>query len=237
MSQLPFLSQVIADHHESSHSCSSRALSRLSRSSRASSRHITPDHPESCHVLSVAPKYLRSVLRYPSVRDTPLVSARAAGIPKSAPSSPPAPELIPCLKCSLIIGVALWCIWARYTTDESPEVAAYAAKPSMRYAAEPYEAAVLASAPCMVVVSSNTLSACCVVVEETITESSLFPDVTTVEPPEVSVASTYQPSTCPVTAIEAVFELSSRPVTAIEAVCELSSLSTLNPVYHSHRGR
>ncbi len=52
----------------------------------AESHHVTADHPETCHVLSVTPRYSRSVLQYPSlvssVRDAPLVSARAAGIPK-----------------------------------------------------------------------------------------------------------------------------------------------------------
>ncbi len=62
----------------------------------------------------------------------------------------------------------------------SPEVAAHAA--------EPPEAAVLASAPCVVVVPSNALSACHVTVEGTVAELSLYPDGTTVEPPEVAAS-------------------------------------------------
>ncbi len=75
----------------------------------------------------------------------------------------------------------------------SPEVAAHAA--------EPPEAAVLASAPCMVVAPSNVLSACHVTVKGTVdehctcpdTELYLFPDVTTVEPPEVAASAAEPP--------------------------------------------
>ncbi len=92
---------------------------------------------------SVTPRDLRSVLRVPclvsSVRDAPLVSARAAGIPKPTHFSPPVPELIPLPVVLPTMGIALWCIWAAYTTTEiletaaatkmSPEVAADAAEP------------------------------------------------------------------------------------------------------------
>ncbi len=43
------------------------------------------------------------------------------------------------------------------------------------------------------------------------------------EPPEVSVVTLYESSSCPVTAMEAVYESSSCPVTAMKAVCEPSS--------------
>ncbi len=102
-------------------------------------------------------------------------------------------------------------------------------------AAEPPEAAVLSSVPCMVVVPSNALVACHVTVKGTIAELSAFvetPDGTAVEPlevaassaepPEVSVVPTYQLSAYPFTAMEAICELSSCPVTAKEAGCELS---------------
>ncbi len=71
----------------------------------------------------------------------------------------------------------------------SPEVATHAAEPS--------EVAVLASAPCMMVASSNVLSACRVAVKETVTAVEP-PEVaaTAAEPPEVSVVSTHEPSSC-----------------------------------------
>ncbi len=175
-----------------------------------------------------------------SVRDAPLVSARAAGIPKSTHFSPPVPELIPLSEALPMMGIALCCVWAGYTTSELPQVMApAAASPEVAaHAAEPPEAAVLASAPCIVVVPSNVLSACHVTVKGTIdehctcpvTELYLFPDVTTVEPPEVaasaaeppevSVVPSYESLSCPVTAMEAVCESLSCPVTAMEAVCE-----------------
>ncbi len=90
----------------------------------------------------------------------------------------------------------------------------------MAHAAESPEAAVLASAPSIVVVPSNVLSACCVAVKETVTELSLCPEFTTVEPPEVSVVSTCESLSCPVTAMEAVCESLFCPVTAMEAVSD-----------------
>ncbi len=179
------------------------------------------------------------------------MSARAAGIPKPAHFNPPVPALIPLTEALPMMGIALCCVWAAYTTTElpevvtstvmSPEVAADSAEPHgvvtlaaviseamalaaassgvVAHAAEPPEVVVLASAPCMVVAPSNVRSACRVVVKETVTELSLCPEFTTVEPPEVaataaeppevSVVSTYQSSPCPVTAMEAVCESSS----------------------------
>ncbi len=142
-----------------------------------------------------------------------------------------------------MMGIALCCVWAAYTT-ELIEVAAHAA--------ELPEAAVLTSAPCTVVAPSNVLSVCHVTVKGTVdehctcpvTELYLFPDVTTVEPPEVAVSAAEPPEvsvvpsyeslscpvmameaiceslSCPVTAMEAVYESLSCPVTAMEAVCE-----------------
>ncbi len=52
------------------------------------------------------------------MRDAPLVSARAAGIPKSTHFSPPVTELIPLSVVLPIMGITLWCIWAAYTTTE-----------------------------------------------------------------------------------------------------------------------
>ncbi len=105
------------------------------------------------------------------MRDAPLVSACAAGIPKPTHFSPPVPELIPLHVVLPTMGIALWCIWAAYTTTETLETAA-ATEMSPEVAAdaaEPPEAAVLASAPCMVVAPSNVLSACHVTVKETVT--------------------------------------------------------------------
>ncbi len=60
---------------------------------------------------SVTPRNLRSVPRVPglisSVRDAPLVSTRAAGIPKPTHSSPPVLELILLSEVLPIIGIAL----------------------------------------------------------------------------------------------------------------------------------
>ncbi len=90
-------------------------------------RHITAAHPESCEVLSVISRYSRSVLRFPSlvssVRDAPLVSACAAGIPKPTHSSPPVPALISLSEALPMMGITLCCVWAAYTTTELPEVA------------------------------------------------------------------------------------------------------------------
>ncbi len=82
------------------------------------------------------------------------------------------------------------------------------------HTAEPPEAAVLTSAPCMVVAPSNALSARHVTVEGTVDELFLYSDGTTVEPPEVaasaadplevSVVPTYELSSCPAPAKEAV---------------------------------
>ncbi len=67
--------------------------------------------------------------------------------------------------------------------------------------------------PCKVVAPSNVLSACHVTFKETVTELHLPPDFTTVEPPEVaalaaeppevSVVSSSESLSCPVTAMEA----------------------------------
>ncbi len=168
------------------------------------------------------------------------MSACAAGIPKPAHFNPPVPALIPLSEALPMMGIALCCVWAAYTTSELPQVMAPAAvSPEVAaHAAKPPKAAVLASAPCMVVAPSNVLSACHVTVKGTVdehctcpvTELYLFPDVTTVEPPEVaasaaeppevSVVPSYESLSCPVTAMEAVCESLSCPVTAMEAVCE-----------------
>ncbi len=87
----------------------------------------------------------------------------------------------------------------------SPEVAAHAA--------EPPEAAVLASAHCMVVAPSNVLSAC----------------------PVTAMEAVYESLSCPVTAMEAICESSFCPVTAMEAICESSfcPVTAMEAVYES----
>ncbi len=141
-------SQTTVDRHESIHLTADQPESHHVTADQPESHHITADQPESLHVSaempeSVTPRDLRSVLRVPclvsSVRDAQLVSARAAGIPKPTHFSPPVPELIPLPVVLPTMGIALWCIWAAYTTTEiletaaatkmSPEVAADAAEP------------------------------------------------------------------------------------------------------------
>ncbi len=189
------------------------------------------------------------------MRDAPLVSARAAGIPKPAHFNSSVPVLIPLSEALPMMGITLCCVWAAYTTTELLEVAkSTVMSPKVAaYAAEPPEAAVLASAPCMVVAPSNECPACHITVEGTVDEHCtcpvnklyLFPDVTTVEPPEVaasaaepsevSVVTIYESSSCPVTAMEAICESSSCPAMAMEAVCESSScpVAAMEVVYES----
>ncbi len=118
-------------------------------------------------------------------------------------------------------------------------------------AAEPPEAAVLSLAPCIVVAPNNSCPVCHITVEGTVDKHCtcpvnklyLFPDFTTVEPPEVavsaaepsevSVVKTHESSSCPVTAMDAVYESSSCPVTAMDAVYESSScpVTAMEAVY------
>ncbi len=146
--------------------------------------------------------------------------ARAAGIPKPTHFNPPVPALIPLSDTLPMIGIALCCIWAAYTTTELPEVATStvmlmlqnllgsvtlaamlseamaltaASSEVVAHAAELPEVGVLASAPCMVVAPSNVLSVCCIAVKETVTELSLCPEFTTVEPPEVAATAAEPP--------------------------------------------
>ncbi|XP_058626167.1 uncharacterized protein LOC131536961 [Onychostoma macrolepis] len=174
-----------------------------------------------------------------------LVSARTAGIPKPAHCNPPVP--IPLSEALPLMGIALGYVWAAYTTAELSEVAAAAAASPevVAGAAEPPEAAGLTSAPCMVVAPSNVLSTCCV------TNLSLCPEFTAVEPPEVAATAAEPPevsavsvckiSSCPGMAMEAVNELSFCPVTAMEINYELpvfpasvlGSVHVLSPFYVS----
>ncbi len=204
---------------------------------------------------SVTPRNLRSVLRVPclvsSVRDAPLVSAIAAGIPKPTHFSPPVPELIPLPVVLPTMGIDLWCIWAAYTTTEilettaatkmSPEVAADAAEPpgvvvhaavfpeatpaavSPEVAADAAEPTEAAGLPLIpcMVAPSNALAACHVTIKGTITELTAFV--------ETSDGTTVEPlevatSTAepPEVSVVSIYQLSPCPVTAKEAVCEHS---------------
>ncbi|XP_058626171.1 uncharacterized protein LOC131536963 isoform X1 [Onychostoma macrolepis] len=188
-SDLPDSGVSAARPESQQHVTAARPESRPVSADRPESpQHVSTDLPEWGHVRADTPRSSRSVFHYrsliSSVRDSPLVSARTAGIPKPNHSSPPVPELIPLSETLLLMGIAFWCVWAAYTTTELPEVVSLTAvfpevmvpaavSPEVAvHAAEPPDAAVLTSAPRMVVASSNELPACCVAVKETITELS-----------------------------------------------------------------
>ncbi len=88
-SLLSCTSQVTVDFHQSGPVSADRHISADRpehchvSADHLEVRNVSPVHPKSGHLLSTAP---RSVFRFPSlmssVRDAPLVSARAAGIPK-----------------------------------------------------------------------------------------------------------------------------------------------------------
>ncbi len=265
MSQLIIQSYITADHAESDHVTAGHPEShrvtaghpelRHITADHAESHHVTADHPESCHVLSVTPRYSRSVLQYPSlvssVRDAPLVSARAAGIPKPTHFSPPVPELIPLSKALPMMGITFWCVWASYTTTAPPEVAAStiaflevaadAAEPFevvvpaivfpeaevAAHAAEPFEAAVLVLAPCMVVEPNNTLSLRHVMVEGTVDERCTCPGNELFLVPDVTTVESPEVAASaaepPGVSVVSTYELSSCPVAARRAVPECSS--------------
>ncbi len=138
------------------------------------------------------------------------MSVCTAGLPKSTHSAPPVHELLPLSETLPRVGIALCCIWATYTTTLLPQGKASAAGP--------LQAVVLASAPCKVVVPSNILSPGHGSTVEPPEVAALA-----AEPPEVSVVSVCELSSCPVTAKKAACELSSCPVMAKKAACELSS--------------
>ncbi len=108
------------------------------------------------------------------MRDAPLVSARAAGIPKPTHSRPPVPKLIPLSKVLPMMGIAFWCVWAAYTTTELPEAAA-STMMSLEVAAE------AAEPPEVVALGA--------VFPEAMVPVIVFPDVTAhaAEPPEAAV--------------------------------------------------
>ncbi len=130
---------------------------------------------------------------------------------KPTHSAPPVHELLPLSETLSRVGIALCCIWATYTTTGLPQGRAVTA--------EPPQAAELASTSCMVVLPSNIPSpghGSTVEPPEVVALAA--------EPPEVSVVSSCELSSCPVTAKKAAYELSSCLVTAKKAASELSSV-------------
>ncbi len=143
-------------------------------------RHVSPVHPKSGHLLSTAP---RSVFRFPSlmssVRDAPLVSARAAGIPKPIYSNPPVLELFSLAEALTWMGVALCCVWAAYITHELSETAAAIILP-FKVAAESAE-------PPRAVASAAMSS-------EVVSTAAVSPEVAALaaEPPQAAVLTSEQ---------------------------------------------
>ncbi|KAI2667135.1 Obscurin [Labeo rohita] len=189
-------------------------------------------------VVSAIPRSWKSVLKYlrlaSSMEDPPLVSV--SGIPKPSLSTPPVPELIPPSAALSIMGIALRCVWAMYTTTESPEKAACAPDPPEAavsaavsseatmpttvppevpaYTAEPQEMATSASALCKVVAPSDTppareLSSCSEPAMEAVSELPVCL--------VMAMEATSEFPVCPVPATEAIFELSFCPEPAMEA--------------------
>ncbi len=76
-----------------------------------------------------------------------MVSVRTAGIPRSTNLDPPVPELFTLSEALPRVGIALCCIWATYATTGLSQGKASAA--------EPPQAAELASTPCKVALPSN----------------------------------------------------------------------------------
>ncbi len=180
------------------------------------------------------------------------MSARAAGIPKPTHFSPPVPELIPLPVVLPTMGIALWCIWAAYTTTEilemaaatkmSPEVAADAAEPpgvvvhaavfpeatpaavSPEVAADAAEPTEAAVLPLIpcMVVAPSNALAACQVTVKG-TITELSASVETQNGTAV-VPLEVAASTAepPEVSVVSTYQLSPCPVTAKEAVCELS---------------
>ncbi len=206
------------------------------------SLHVSADHPESCCVQSVTPRYSRSVLRVPSlvssVREAPLVSAHAAGIPKPTHTDPLAPELIPSSAALPMWGVTLWCIWAAYTTADwlevaapattSPEVAAYAVEPSeVAVPAAGLPEAMVSAAVSSEVTPRDNFPELSVLAKEANTEfvaSSVTTQKPAFEPLNLPVMSpetinaSYVCRVNSITAIETIYELSFCPVSVNESI-------------------
>ncbi|KAG1925536.1 hypothetical protein F2P79_025473 [Pimephales promelas] len=166
--QSPVTSQLIFYSPDKSQLIvTSQAKSQLIITSQAKSQLIITSQAKSQLIfqsLIMSPltsqNLLTSCLPHPDIQ---------ASIPKPTQFDPsyPAPTLSEALP---MMGIALFCIWAAYTTSELPQAKAPAAvNPEVAArAAEPLEAVVFASATCMVVTPSNVLSACHVMVKSTI---------------------------------------------------------------------
>ncbi|KAL0159188.1 hypothetical protein M9458_042913, partial [Cirrhinus mrigala] len=179
----------------------------------ASSRHVRSPRVSPDHVSSAASIILH---HYPSLvsslRDAPLMAACSTGIPKPTHLTAPVPELFPPSAALHLVGITLWCVWATYTTTESPEVAAYAAE-SLEVAAS----TVASSAAMMPATVSPEVAA--EAAEPHKTGTSALATCMVVAPSDIHPD--YGSSFCPVPAMEATYELSAPPVTAMEAATEL----------------
>ncbi len=180
------------------------------------------------------------------------MSARAAGIPKPTHFGPPVPELIPLPVVLPTMGIALWCIWAAYTTTEiletaaatkmSPEVAADTAEPpgvvvhaavfpkvtpaavSPEVAADAAEPTEAAVLPLIpcMVVAPSNTLAACHV-----TIKGTITELSAfVETPDGTAVEPLEVAAStaepPEVSVVSTYQLSPCPVTAKEAVCELS---------------
>ncbi len=172
------------------------------------------------------------------------MSAHAAGIPKPTHTNPLAPELIPPSAALPVCGVALWCIWAAYTTANmlevaapattSPEVAAYAAEPSkVAVPTAGLPEATVSTAVSSEVAPRDNFPELSVLAKEANTEF-VAPSITTqtptfepLKPPVMSpetINASYVCHVNSVTAIEIIYELSFCPVSASTLMNFLCSL-------------
>ncbi len=164
---LPESRHVSANLPESRHVSADLPESRHVSADLPESRHISSDLPEPLHVMSTTPepRPVAVVVLQPSTvlsRET-VISVRgwhpawrihrwcqhALLVSPTSSLNHPVPALIPLSEALPMMGIALCCIWAAYTTTELPQaMAPTAASPEVAaHAAEPSEAAVLASAP------------------------------------------------------------------------------------------
>ncbi|KAL0195040.1 hypothetical protein M9458_008612, partial [Cirrhinus mrigala] len=233
-------SQVTAELHESSYVSADHPQPRHATSDRPEPRHVSPDLPEphhvssdcpesrhvtsdhldSRHVLSAAPRSSRSVLRsssqVSSVRDPPLVSSRATGIPKPAPSSPIIIEILP--PAAALPLMAIWCMWAAHCAPEASSV--------HESAPVPLEVAAPTAEPPKGASSTYELSACPVMTLEAVCEPPAGPEPATetvyeLSPcPELATEAMYEPPAFSVLAMEATYDLSALPATAKDVSCE-----------------
>ncbi len=155
-----------------------------------------------------------------SVMDPPLMSVRAAGIPRA--SALAVTETVPLTSVLPVMAVAILCVWAAHRTPEASSVQESAPEPPEVAAstAEPPEVAASAAEPPNVMAPTNELMVCPVTATEAV--------------PELTVMATkavLELTVCPVTAVpeltvmamKAIPELTVCPVTVTEAVPEFTA--------------